>query len=68
AAIATTGRAAELTQAHIRQIVTQQVAPAMKQYAIPGVAIGVIVDGKRYVFDYGVMSKDTGKPVTADTL
>ncbi|MBY4793801.1 class C beta-lactamase [Burkholderia multivorans] len=68
AAIATTGRAAELTQAHIRQIVTQQVVPAMKQYAIPGVAIGVIVDGKRYVFDYGVMAKDTGKPVTADTL
>ena len=40
----------------------------MKQYAIPGMAIGVIADGKPYVFDYGVMSTQSGQPVTGDTL
>lgn len=67
-AATTAGRAAAATQDDIHDIVTRNVAPLMKQYAIPGMAIGVVADGKPYVFDYGVMSTQTGKPVTGDTL
>ncbi|WP_321864947.1 class C beta-lactamase [Burkholderia cenocepacia] len=67
-ATATAGRAAAVTQDDLHDTVTRQIAPLMKQYAIPGMAIGIVADGKPYVFDYGVMSKQTGKPVTGDTL
>ncbi|MPV65372.1 class C beta-lactamase [Burkholderia sp. BE17] len=67
-ATATAGRAAAVTQNDIHETVTRHVAPLMKQYAIPGMAIGIVADGKPYVFDYGVMSTQTGKPVTGDTL
>nr|WP_057929089.1 class C beta-lactamase [Burkholderia ambifaria] len=67
-AAATAGRAAAATPAEIHDTVTRNVAPLMKQFAVPGMAIGVVADGKPYVFDYGVMSTQTGKPVTGDTL
>lgn len=64
----TAGRAAAATPDEIHDTVTRNVAPLMKQFAIPGMAIGIVADGKPYVFDYGVMSTQTGKPVTGDTL
>ncbi|WP_175911484.1 MULTISPECIES: class C beta-lactamase [unclassified Burkholderia] len=67
-AAAMAGRSAAATQDEIHDTVTRHVAPLMKQFAIPGMAIGVVADGKPYVFDYGVMSTQTGKPVTGDTL
>lgn len=67
-AAAMAGRAAAATPAEIHDTVTRNVAPLMKQFAIPGMAIGIVADGKPYVFDYGVMSTQTGKPVTGDTL
>ena len=67
-ATATAGRAAAVTQDALHDTVTRHIAPLMKQYAIPGMAIGVIADGKPYVFDYGVMSTQSGQPVTGDTL
>lgn len=67
-AAATAGRAAAATQDEIRDTVTRNVAPLMKQFAIPGMAIGIVADGQPYVFDYGVMSTQTGQPVTGDTL
>ncbi|KVV37523.1 class C beta-lactamase [Burkholderia territorii] len=67
-AAATAGRAAAATQEEIHDTVTRHVAPLMKRFAIPGMAIGVVADGKPYVFDYGVMSTQTRAPVTGDTL
>ncbi|MGY6236790.1 class C beta-lactamase [Burkholderia ambifaria] len=67
-AAVTAGRAAAATPDEIQDTVTRNVAPLMKQFAIPGMAIGIVADGKPYVFDYGVMSTQTGKPVTGDTL
>ncbi|WP_322085039.1 class C beta-lactamase [Burkholderia sp. BCC1999] len=69
-AITTAGRAAAATAAQddLHDTVTRHIAPLMKQYAIPGMAIGIVADGKPYVFDYGVMSKQTGRPVNGDTL
>ena len=40
----------------------------MERYGVPGMAVGVVVNGQTYVCDYGVASKATGKPVTNDTL
>ncbi|UEP38948.1 beta-lactamase [Burkholderia ambifaria] len=67
-AAVTADRAAAATPDEIHDTVTRNVAPLMKQFAIPGMAIGIVADGKPYVFDYGVMSTQTGKPVTGDTL
>lgn len=60
--------AAALPNDDVHAIVTQVVRPVMKQYGIPGMAVGLTVDGRHYVFDYGVASKATGKHVDASTL
>jgi len=52
----------------VNEIVASAVKPIMKQYDIPGMAVGVTFNGRDYVFDYGVASKATRRPVTADTL
>ncbi|SAL39828.1 beta-lactamase [Caballeronia sordidicola] len=52
----------------IQEEVDAAIQPLMKQYAIAGMAVGIIADGKTHVFNYGVASVQTGKPVTRDTL
>lgn len=52
----------------IHSIVNDAVRPAMRQYGIPGMAVGVTIEGRHYVFDYGVASKSTGKLVDESTL
>lgn len=52
----------------VRRIVDSAIHPLMRENGIPGAAVGVSVDGRSYVFDYGVASKETGKPVDAGTL
>jgi CubicO group peptidase (beta-lactamase class C family) len=52
----------------VRAIVTQAVRPLMKQYGIPGMAAGVTIGGHHYLFNYGVASKATGRPVNDATL
>src|SRR5260370_35639334 len=64
----TGGAAAAAPNDDVRAVVAQAVRPVMKQYGIPGMAVGVTVDGRHYVFDYGVASKATGKHVDAFTL
>jgi beta-lactamase class C len=52
----------------VRAIVTEAVRPTMTRYGIPGMAVGVTVRGRHYVFNYGVASKATRKPVDDTTL
>jgi beta-lactamase class C len=40
----------------------------MAKEHIPGLAVGITVDGRVYVFNYGVSSLASHKPVTNDTL
>ena len=54
--------------ADIEKIVSQTIRPMMQQHAIPGMAVAIVADGKRTIYEFGVMSKATGKPVTRDTL
>ena len=59
---------AEDQRERVKSVVDMMVQPVMKQYGIAGMAVGVIVAGRPYEFDYGVASIKTGKPVTHDTL
>ncbi|HWT34961.1 MAG TPA: class C beta-lactamase [Paraburkholderia sp.] len=61
-------QAADESQARVRQAVDAAIRPMMVRDAIPGVAVGVIVDGRAQVFNYGVVSTQSRKPVTDGTL
>jgi beta-lactamase class C len=52
----------------VETVVTQTVRPLMERYGIPGLAVGVTVDGVHSVYTYGVASKATGRRVDRDTL
>jgi beta-lactamase class C len=60
--------AAGAPQARVRQTVDAAIQPMMTKDGIPGVAVGVIVDGRAQVFNYGVASTQSREPVTDDTL
>ncbi|HEY5007991.1 MAG TPA: class C beta-lactamase, partial [Caulobacteraceae bacterium] len=42
--------------------------PLMQQYDVPGMAVAVTVDGRSYIFNFGVASRESHRPVTDDTL
>lgn len=52
----------------VRAAVDATIQPLMSQHEIPGMAVGVILNGQPYVFTYGAASKETDAPVTAATL
>lgn len=54
--------------AALRAAVDAAVRPMMAKNDIPGMAVGVTVGGKSFVFNYGVSSKQSGKPVDDRTL
>ncbi|ANH70413.1 class C beta-lactamase [Mitsuaria sp. 7] len=54
--------------ASIRAAVDAAVRPMMAKNDIPGMAVGVTVGGRSFVFNYGVASKASGKPVDDRTL
>ncbi len=60
--------AAAETDVKMRQAVDAAIKPVLERYGIPGMAVGVTLDGKRYFIDYGVSSKGKKVPVTRDTL
>lgn len=55
-------------EADVRAIADAAIKPIMEKYAIPGVAVGITVDGQDLVFTYGVESKETDRPVAPTTL
>src|SRR5215204_3878401 len=48
--------------------VAEAVTRAMANAQIPGVAIGILADGREEVAGFGITSIETGEPVTPDTL
>ncbi|MDR9759459.1 class C beta-lactamase [Rhizobium redzepovicii] len=52
----------------LKAITDAAIKPIMDKYAIPGVAVAITADGQDHIFNYGVESKDTGKPVASTTL
>ncbi|WP_223488131.1 class C beta-lactamase [Pseudomonas sp. A-RE-19] len=60
--------AATQTDQPIEKIVNDAVRPVLKAEGIPGMAVAITVNGKQHYFNYGVASKETGRPVANDTL
>ncbi|MBY3307629.1 beta-lactamase [Rhizobium laguerreae] len=52
----------------VGSIVDAVVQPMMVEGDIPGVAVGITVGGKEYVFCYGVADKESGRRVTNETI
>ncbi|MGF6391308.1 class C beta-lactamase [Pseudomonas plecoglossicida] len=48
--------------------VDEVIEPVMREHAIAGMAVAVFANGQAHYFSYGVASKATSAPVTADTL
>lgn len=61
-------RAADAAQDGIKRTVDAAIRPLMAKDGIHGMAVGVVVEGKPYVYNYGVASAETGEPVTDNTL
>ncbi|MGA8534300.1 MAG: class C beta-lactamase [Candidatus Tumulicola sp.] len=55
-------------QAAIEKVVARAIHPVMERYGVPGMAVGIVMNGRTYVYNYGVASKATGKPVAGNTL
>lgn len=55
-------------QVQLKATVDQLIAPLMKQYGVPGMAVAITDHGKHYVFNYGLASRETGQTVNNDTL
>jgi beta-lactamase class C len=64
----TYSRAADDEKAKVENSVAQAVRPVMDCYGIPGMAVGIVLNGQSYVFDYGVASKETGRSIERETL
>ena len=54
--------------AKVRQVIDEAVKPVIAQYGLPGMAVGVTIDGKRYFAEYGDASTNPKVAVTRDTL
>ncbi len=52
----------------IEDSVDRVIWPLMRQFSIPGMAVGILVKGQAYVFNFGVRSKATDKPIDDHTL
>ena len=55
-------------QVGLHAVVDSAVLPVMEQYGISGMAVGITVQGERFVFNYGVQSTSGLQPVTDRTL
>lgn len=44
-----------------------QIQSWMKEYGVPGVALGIIADGEEYLAGFGVTSEENPLDVTPDT-
>ncbi|WP_301952057.1 class C beta-lactamase [Burkholderia sp. S171] len=56
------------TRKDISDVMDSVIRPLMQEYAIPGMAVAVIVNGESYFYNYGVTSLKTRQPVTNKTL
>ncbi|WP_285435981.1 class C beta-lactamase [Pseudomonas sp. fls2-241-R2A-110] len=60
--------AATQSDAQLDALVKAAIGPIMQQQNIPGVSIAITQNGQQHYFNYGVASKEDGKPVSKDTL
>lgn len=54
--------------ARVSRAVEPVIARLMAQYAVPGMAVAISVQGRAYVSNFGVASQESGQPVTDSTI
>jgi beta-lactamase class C len=59
---------AQVDASRLSAVVNSAVRPMMATHDVPGMAVGVTVDGRQHTFQFGVASRASGAAVTADTL
>jgi beta-lactamase class C len=55
-------------EGQLKRAVDEAIRPVMEKNGVPGMAVAVTVRGKRYVFNYGLASKESGQKVTDATV
>lgn len=68
AMLPTNSHAAGDARAVVERNVSLVIRPLMKQFGIPGMAVGIVVKGQSYIYDFGVASTETRRPVSGNTL
>ncbi|WP_026615092.1 class C beta-lactamase [Ensifer aridi] len=52
----------------LKRAVDEAIRPVMEENGVPGMAVAVTAQGRRYLFNYGLASKESGQKVTDGTL
>jgi beta-lactamase class C len=60
--------AAGMTDKAFREIAGRIFQPVITEYDIPGLAVGVTINGSEFYYTYGEASRETKAPVTSDTI
>jgi len=70
AAVTTAGRPAAAVAGGVAAFreLDARIRAGMERYAVPGVAVGVLLDGKEFIRGYGVTDVDHPVPVDGDTV
>lgn len=53
---------------NIEPFIDDIVKPIMSEYNVPGLSLAVSVNGKHIYYNYGILSKETNKPVTKHSI
>ncbi len=60
--------AADMTDKAFQEMVDRVFQPVIREYDIPGLAVGVTINGSEFYYTYGEASRETKAPVTSDTI
>ena len=60
--------ASEISHAEALRVTSAVVQPVMEKNQIPGMAVGLVLQGQTYVFNYGMASVKDQRPVTDATI
>ncbi|MGK6317830.1 class C beta-lactamase [Neorhizobium sp. DT-125] len=62
------GAKADETQQRIATVVDEAIKPLMSENDIPGMAVGITIDGRSFVWNYGLADREKAVPVNHSTL
>jgi beta-lactamase class C len=66
--LAILGAGHSMADDRVETIVNMAIKPVMQQQQIPGMAVAITINGQPHYFNYGVASKESGNPVSENTL
>lgn len=66
--LSSVSHAAEWDGRRLNTVVAQAVHPVLQRFGVPGMAVGIVANGRTAVFNFGVESKESDKAVNDRTL